>query len=120
MWFLKNSGWLLIFIVAGLFGYQNRNETVSAVHLAGRNYTLQPLIIVVFVAFVIGTFTMSIGWWVLPPIWWAWVMMEAFWEEDLQPKGHAVLIIVATIAVLGLIALATGAVIFSHSEFMQD
>ena len=56
MWFLKNSGWLLIFIVAGLFGYQNRNETVSAVHLAGRNYTLQPLIIVVFVAFVIGMF----------------------------------------------------------------
>ena len=57
MWFLKNSGWLLIFCVAGWFGYENRNETVSAVHLAGRHYPQAPLVLVVFVAFVVGMFS---------------------------------------------------------------
>ena len=57
MWFLKNSAWLLIFFAAGLFGYQNINETVSALNLAGRHYGQSPLIVVVFVTFVLGMMT---------------------------------------------------------------
>jgi len=57
MWFLKNSAWLLIFFVAVLFGYQNRNETVSALHVAGTHYGQTPLILVVLVAFVLGMMT---------------------------------------------------------------
>jgi uncharacterized integral membrane protein len=54
MWLLKNAGWLLIFAVAGWFGFENRNETVSNLHLAGRSYPQSPLVLVVFAAFVVG------------------------------------------------------------------
>jgi uncharacterized membrane protein YciS (DUF1049 family) len=57
MWFLKNSGWLLIFCVAGWFGFENRNETVSAIHLAGKHYPQAPLVLVVFATFVLGMFS---------------------------------------------------------------
>jgi uncharacterized integral membrane protein len=56
MWFLKNAGWLLIFALAGWFGYENRNETVSNLHLGGRHYAQAPLVLVVFVTFVVGMF----------------------------------------------------------------
>lgn len=56
MWFLKNSGWLLIFAVAGWFGYENRNETVSSLHLMGRHHPGVPLVLVVFATFVVGMF----------------------------------------------------------------
>jgi uncharacterized integral membrane protein len=56
MWFLKNAGWLLIFALAGWFGYENRNETVTAVHLGGNHYLQAPLVLVVFVTFVVGMF----------------------------------------------------------------
>ncbi len=56
MWLLKNAGWLLIFAVAGWFGFENRNETVSSLHLAGRHYAQAPLVLVVFVTFIIGMF----------------------------------------------------------------
>lgn len=57
MWFLKNSGWLLIFAVAGWFGYENRNETVSNLHLMGKHYTQAPLVLIVFATFIIGMFS---------------------------------------------------------------
>ncbi|MGH7681016.1 MAG: lipopolysaccharide assembly protein LapA domain-containing protein [Candidatus Eiseniibacteriota bacterium] len=56
MWLLKNAGWLLIFAVAGWFGFENRNETVSNLHLAGRSYPQSPLVLAVFVTFCLGMF----------------------------------------------------------------
>jgi uncharacterized membrane protein YciS (DUF1049 family) len=57
MWLIKNLGWLLIFSLAIWFGYDNRNETVTAVHLAGRHYPGAPVVLVVFVSFVVGMFS---------------------------------------------------------------
>jgi uncharacterized integral membrane protein len=56
MWFLKNSAWLLILFVGGWFFVENRNETVSAIHLGGRNYPGAPVAMVVFVTFLLGMF----------------------------------------------------------------
>jgi len=57
MWLIKNLGWLLIFFLAGIFATQNLKETVSAIHVFGKDYAGASLVLVVLVSFGVGMFS---------------------------------------------------------------